>query len=86
VKRKKDANEKFLKSIFDPKQFTSAATSYVIANEVKAKEKYTDKYTSMHLYDCGLVVNPSFNFLGATPDGKVCSDSETGIIEIIVRI
>ena len=70
VKRKKDVNEKFLKSIFDPKQFTSAATSYGIANEVKTKEKYTDKYTSMHLHDCGLVVNPSFYFLGATPDGK----------------
>jgi hypothetical protein len=46
------------------------------------KEKYTDKFTSKHLHDCGLVVNPSFCFLGATPDGKVCSDSETGIIEI----
>jgi hypothetical protein len=48
VKRKKDVNEKFLKSIFDPKQFTSAATSYGIANEVKTKEKYTDKFTSKH--------------------------------------
>ena len=82
VKRKKVVNEKFLKSIFDPKQFTSAATSYGIANEVKTKEKYTDKFTSKHLQDCGLVVNPSFCFLGATPDGKVCSDSETGMIEI----
>ena len=80
--KKKGCKCKFLKSIFDPKQFTSAATSYGIANEVKTKEKYTDKFTSKHLHDCGLVVNPSFCFLGATPDGKVCSDSETGIIEI----
>ncbi|CAC5380704.1 unnamed protein product [Mytilus coruscus] len=62
--------------------FTSAATSYGIANEIKAKEKYADKYCNNHLHDCGLVVSPSFSFLGVTPDGKVCSNLETGIIEI----
>ncbi|CAG2226542.1 unnamed protein product [Mytilus edulis] len=35
-----------------------------------------------HLYDCGLVVNPGFSFLGATPDGKLCSNGTTEIIEI----
>ena len=49
---------------------------------MKTKEKYTDKFISKHLHDCGLVVNPSFSYLSVTPDGKVCSDSETGIIEI----
>ena len=71
MKRKKDVNEKFLKSISDPKQFTSAATSYGIANEVKAKEEYTDKYTSRYLHDCGLVVNPIFSYLSAAPDGSL---------------
>lgn len=82
MKRKKDVNEKYMRSTFDRKQFTSAAPSYGIANEANVNEKYTYKYTSKHLQDCGLVVNPSSIYLGATADGKVWSDSETGIIEI----
>jgi hypothetical protein len=84
TKRKKRLTaSNFAKVVKRKKQFTSAATSYgTTTKEVKTKEKYTDKYTSRYLHDCGLVVNPSFSFLGATPDRKVCSDSETGIIEI----
>ena len=65
-----------------PEKFTSAATSYGIAQETIAKESYAEKFRDRHLHDCGLVVNPSYSFLGDTPDGKVCIDSVTGIIEI----
>ncbi|CAC5412251.1 unnamed protein product [Mytilus coruscus] len=61
---------------------TSASTSYGTANETVAKEQYTEKYKDNHLHDCGLVVNPGFSFLGATPDGKLCSNGTTGIVEI----
>jgi len=33
-------------------------------------------------HQIGLVVNPVFPYLGASPDGKVCDNSTTGIIEI----
>ena len=33
----------------------------------------------MHLHDCGLVINPYFSFIGATPDTKVCCEGVTGI-------
>ncbi|CAG2218740.1 unnamed protein product [Mytilus edulis] len=82
AKRKKQVNEKFLQSLFDPKKFSSAATSYGTANETVAKKQYAEKYKDNHLHDCGLVVNPGFSFLGATPDGKLCSNGTTGIIEI----
>jgi len=65
-----------------PQKFTSAATSYGIAHETAAKELYAEKFRDRHLHDSGLVVNPNYSFLGATPDGKVCIDSVTGIIEI----
>ncbi|CAG2245741.1 unnamed protein product [Mytilus edulis] len=39
-----------------------------------------------HLYDCGLVVNPEFSVLGATADGKLCSNGTTEIIEIKARM
>ena len=42
---------------FDSQEWIDhAATSYGIANEVKAKEEYTDKFTSRYLHDCELVV------------------------------
>jgi len=35
-----------------------------------------------HTHDIGQVFNPLFPYLGASPDGKVCDKSTTGIIEI----
>ena len=81
IKRKKDVNIKFLKNTFDKKDFRSCATSYGKANELVAKQMYIKK-TGNHIHDVGLVVNPEFPFLGATPDGIVCEASETGIIEV----
>ena len=35
-----------------------------------------------HVHDCGLIVNPLFPCLGASPDGKVCDNGETGLLEV----
>ena len=70
-----------MSSVLKPKPFTSASTSYDISNEKVALNMYRKK-TGNHVHDCGLLVNPLFPFLGATPDGKVCEEGESGILEI----
>ena len=83
-KRKKVVNEVFLKDIFpvSSKSFTSSATTYGKANEKAAKKKYLEFFQERHIHDCGLIINPNFPFLAASPDGKVCFDGETGMLEI----
>ena len=79
--RKAPISEKFLNSIFRSKSFTSAATSYGTCNDKIARQMYI-KLKQTHAHECGLVINPDFPFLGATPDGKVCEEGQTGILEI----
>jgi hypothetical protein len=81
-KRKKNIDDNFLCKLFGGQKFTSSATSYGKAHEAKAKYEYMNKFHGAHVHDCGLIVNPSYSFLGATPDGKVCWEGETGILEI----
>ncbi|XP_071118722.1 uncharacterized protein [Haliotis cracherodii] len=81
ILKRKTITEKFINNIINEKAFTSAATSYGKSNERQAIEKYI-KQSGNHVHDCGLVVNRKFPFLGATPDGKVCEDGITGIIEV----
>ncbi|VDI01461.1 Hypothetical predicted protein [Mytilus galloprovincialis] len=67
---------------------TFMAEVFILRNECNvtvAKEQYAEKYKDNHIYDCGLVVNPGFSFLGAAPDGKLCSNGTTEIIEIKCR-
>lgn len=80
VKRKK-VTDKFLQTILHPKEFTSAATSYGKNNEKKAIQRYIKK-TGNHVHECGFVINWRIPFIGATPDGKVCEDGTTGIVEV----
>ena len=89
MKTRKEVNEPFLKKIF-PEHTTNKpsgqACEYGKKNEVNAKEAYVKKLThqgvSVHVHDCGLIINPNFPFLGASPDGKVCKDGVCGIIEV----
>lgn len=81
-KRKKDINTKFLGALFHPKSFSSDATSYGKVHEVDGKKAYCIKMPDVHIHDCGLVVNPRFSFLGASPDGKVCDGQDCGVLEI----
>ena len=75
-------NTKFLNTIFDSKLFTSSANSYGKNHETIAKGTYMERNKNIHIHDCGLVVNPSYSFLGASPDGKVCDNGITGILEV----
>ncbi|XP_078619114.1 uncharacterized protein LOC144886368 [Branchiostoma floridae x Branchiostoma japonicum] len=84
IKRKKECNTKFLTSLMGTKAAAhSASLTYGKVHEVDAKEAYLKcKGGHVHLHDCGLVVNPSFSFLGASPDAKVCCEGQTGILEV----
>lgn len=81
ILHRKSISLKYVRTILDPKLFKSTSTSYGITNEKKAREMYV-KRQGLHVHDCGLCVNPEFPFLGATPDGIVCDEGTSGIIEI----
>lgn len=70
-----------MKSTFDSKPFVAKPTSYGQVNEKTAKAMYIKK-TGNHCHDVGLVVNPMFPFLGASPDAIVCADGVSGLVEI----
>lgn len=72
---------KFLDSILQPTKFNSAATSYGTNSEKVAKNMYRKK-TKNHVHDCGVLVNPKFPFIGASPDGKTCDNGQSGILEV----
>ena len=78
VKRQK-VTDKFIQCLLQPKQFNSAATSYGKNNEKNAIQKYIKK-SSNHVHECCFVINDKFQFIGATPDAKVCEEGTTGII------
>ncbi|XP_062585783.1 uncharacterized protein LOC134247430 [Saccostrea cucullata] len=81
-KRKKDITDSFVCNIFNQKSFSSEATSYGKCHENVAKQKLMERHQNIHIHDCGLVINPLFSFLAATPDGKICLDGQTGVLEI----
>ena len=81
ILRKAPISDKFLKNTLHPSKFTSSATSYGKCNEIIAKQKYLRQGPG-HIHDISFVVNPKYPFLGASPDGMVCGNGITGIIEI----
>ncbi|XP_078658352.1 uncharacterized protein LOC144903810 [Branchiostoma floridae x Branchiostoma belcheri] len=68
LKRKKECNTKFLTSLFGSKPVHSSSLTYGQVHEVDGKED--------------ILVNPSYSFLGASPDAKVCCGGQTGILEV----
>lgn len=80
--RVKAVDEKFLESLFNPKVVKTAAMNHGKQTEGKAKSQYIKDFPERHLHDYGLVVNPKFSFLGASPDAKVCQHGTTGLLEI----
>lgn len=82
LKRKSLPNDKFLNRLFSTNQISAPSLDYGRHNEKRAKEKYLKSFQSRHIHACGFVVNNEFSFLGASPDGKVCDNGQTGIIEI----
>ena len=59
-----------------------SAMEYGKRQELNAKVKYLKVYPSRHFHEYGLIIHSEFEFLGVTPDGKLCDGSKTGIVEI----
>lgn len=81
MKRKATPSNVFLDSLFKQRAIHAASVKYGQANERRARQQYC-KIQAVHTHDCGLVVNPEFPFLGATPDATVCQGPEFGLLEI----
>lgn len=71
----------------EQRQFTSAACQYGCSHEDSARQIYIQKFVAEHeeflVFQCGLILDPKFPFLGASPDGlanyKCCN---SGVLEI----
>ena len=78
-------SEFFINSFFDTRQHstTPAPINHGLQNESKARNAYCSK-TGFVTRTCGLVVNPSLPWLGASPDGVVEDPSMKylGLLEI----
>ena len=78
-----------LLSICYPESYkaVSSACQYGCEHEDVAREKYIESYSRIHetffVVKSGLILHPSYPFLGATPDGIVnCSCCGSGVLEI----
>ena len=75
----------FVKSFLERKEYSSLPVQlkHGRENEVKARNAYISS-TGLMVRLCGLVVNPTLPWLGASPDGLVLDPLETsfGILEI----
>lgn len=80
--RKAPVTSKFVDSIYTTTSFHSAATTYGISNESTAKQKYLQLNPTHHMHSIGLVINPQFPFLAATPDARICTEMGLAIAEI----
>ena len=79
-------SEAFINSFFNNKEFTTMPVqiTHGIQNEVKARNAYCSR-TGFTVHRCGLVVNPSVPWLGASPDSLVKDSAEQnsfGLLEI----
>jgi len=70
--RKSPPSESFVDSFFDTSKYSTipAPINHGLQNEIKAQNAYSS-ITGFVVHTCGLVVNPSFPWLGASPDGLV---------------
>jgi len=72
-------SESFINSFFNNKEYTTATMPVQIncgiQNEVKARNAYCSR-TGLTMHKCGLIVNPSVPWLGASPDGLVKDSAE----------
>ncbi|XP_069138391.1 uncharacterized protein [Argopecten irradians] len=81
VMHRKTISDKYLSRLLFNKNQSCAAMEYGKRKEKNARKAYVAK-AGNHVHDCGLIINPAFPHLGATPDGKVCENGKTGILEI----
>lgn len=82
VSRKATPSEAFLKGLFNKSNIRAASLDYGRQHEAQAKNSYLKQNKSVHIHECGLVVNNEFPFLGASPDGLICENGVSGLLEI----
>lgn len=82
VSRKATPSEAFLKGLFKKSNIRAASLDYGRQHEAQAKNSYLKQNKSVHIHECGLVVNNEFPFLGASPDGLICENGVSGLLEI----
>ena len=82
-------SQSLIKSICYPDQFCfkTKATTWGCTHEKAARRWYINNVKKKHgnfiLQDSGLVINPQWSYIGATPDGKVsCDCCGHGVVEI----
>ena len=78
-----------IKSICYPElcKFTSDACTYGCKHEAEARQEYAYQMQATHklfkIMSSGLVLDPMYPFMGASPDGLVsCSCCGNGVLEI----
>jgi hypothetical protein len=82
IHRKAKPTHSFITDVLNQSSKSSTAMDYGRKHEQDGKNKYLETFPSRHLHECGLVINNEFNFLAASPDGIVCDDGCSGIIEV----
>lgn len=91
LNRKSKPSEAFLKSCFERKNLAGvSAVAHGRDKEDTAKDLYKKKMNfrlkhDVTIYECGLVVNPAYPYLGASPDGKILDNTAPepfGLMEI----
>ena len=83
--RRSVPSSSFLKSFLEAKEYATLPVQLKHGrdNEIKARNAYID-HTNRNVRECGLVVNPSIPWLGASPDGLIFDQltNSLGILEI----
>lgn len=72
---------KFIDRILIQKKIITTPTRDGKNNENIAKNMYRKK-RKYHVHECRLLVHPAFSFIAATPEGKICANGQSGILEI----
>lgn len=75
-------SQSFMDSIFGQTIVNAPSLDYGKKHEAEAKAKFLSLNKSVHLHECGLMVNNEFPYLGASPDGILCDGGKVGIVEI----
>ena len=83
--RQSAPSSSFIKSFLEIKEYSTLPVQLKHGrdSEVKARNAYIDN-TRRTVRECGLVVNPTLPWLGASPDGLICDPTEStlGILEV----
>ena len=71
-----------LKKLFQTKKVRSKHCDWGIENEKVAIKQYVDLFPDSSSAECGLIINPKYPWLGASPDGIITKGGESYLIEV----